>query len=45
MESTDDIEPLNHFSIENKIPELMLIIDSYITLEQVGKIRVIKDHF
>ena len=40
-----DIEPLIHGSMKRKLPELELAIDSFITPEQAGKLKVIKKHF
>lgn len=40
-----DIEPLIHGSMKNKIPELELAIDGFITPEQAGKIKVIRQHY
>lgn len=40
-----DIEPLVYGSLRNKIPELELAIDGFITPEQAGKIAVIKQHY
>lgn len=40
-----DIKPLIHSSMKNKIPELELAIDGFITPEQAGKLKIIKRHF
>lgn len=40
-----DIEPLIHGSMKRKLPELELAIDGFITPEQTGKIKVIKEHY
>ncbi|GAE95505.1 mobile element protein [Gracilibacillus boraciitolerans JCM 21714] len=40
-----DIEPLIHGSMKNKIPDLELSIDGFITPEQAGKLAVIKQHY
>ncbi len=40
-----DIEPLIHRSMKGKLPELELAIDGLITPEQVGKIKVVKQHY
>ena len=40
-----DIEPLIHGSMKNKLPELELAIDGFISPEQAGKLKVIKKHF
>ena len=39
-----DLEPLIHGSMKRKLPELELAIDGYLTPEQAGKIKVIKQH-
>jgi len=39
-----DIIPLIHGSMMKKLPELELAIDGYITPEQAGKLKVIKNH-
>ena len=39
-----DIEPLIHGSMKNKIPELELAVDGYITPQQAGKLKIIKSH-
>ena len=40
-----DIGPLIHGSMKNKLPELELAIDGYITPEQAAKLKIIKEHF
>jgi transposase len=40
-----DIEPLIHGSMKEKLSELELAIDGWITPEQAGKIKVIKKHY
>jgi transposase len=40
-----DIESLIHSSMKDKIPELELAIDGYITPEQADKLKIIKSHF
>lgn len=45
LDASFDIEPLIHGSMKNKIPELELAIDGFITPEQAGKLKVIKRHF
>lgn len=40
-----DIESLVHSSMKDKIPELELAIDGYITPEQADKLKIIKSHF
>ena len=45
LDTSFDIEPLIHGSMKDKIPELELAIDGYITPEQAGKLKIIKKHF
>lgn len=45
LDTSFDIEPLIHGSMIDKLPELELAIDGYITPEQAGKLKVIKKHF
>ncbi len=45
LDTSFDIEPLIHVSMIDKLPELELAIDGYITPEQAGKLKVIKKHF
>lgn len=45
LDTSFDIEPLIHGSMKEKLPELELAIDGYITPEQAGKLKVIKGHF
>ena len=40
-----DIGSLIHGSMKNKLPELELAIDGYITPEQAAKLKIIKEHF
>lgn len=40
-----DIESLIHGFMKEKLPELELAIDGYITLEQATKLKFIKEHF
>ncbi|MCD9025413.1 IS110 family transposase [Cohnella silvisoli] len=40
-----DLEPLIHGVLKGKLPELTLAIDGFITPEQAGKIKVIKQHY
>lgn len=40
-----DIEPLIHGSMKDKLPELELAIDGFITPEQAEKIKVIQRHY
>lgn len=44
-ETDFDIEPLVYGALRNKIPELELAMDGFITPEQAGKITVIKQHY
>ncbi len=45
LDNNFDIEPLIHGSMKDKIPELKLAIDGFITPEQAEKIKVIKRHY
>jgi transposase len=45
LDTSFDIAPLIHGSMKEKIPELELAIDGYITPEQAGKLKIIKKHF
>ena len=45
LDTSFDIEPLIHSSMRNKISELELAIDGYISPEQAGKLKIIKKHF
>lgn len=45
LDTTFDIEPLIHGSMKNKLPELELAIDGFITPEQAEKLKVIKQHY
>ena len=40
-----DIGSLIHGSMKDKLPELELVIDGYITPEQAAKLKIIKEHF
>ena len=40
-----DIQPLIHGSMKNKLPELELAVDGFISPEQAGKLKIIKKHF
>ena len=44
-ETSFDLEPLVYTSLKKKLPELRDAIDSYITPEQAGKLKVIKAHY
>lgn len=44
LDTSFDIKPLIHGSMKAKLPELELAIDGYITPEQAGKLKVIKEH-
>lgn len=44
LDTSFDLEPLIHGSIKNKIPELELAIDGFITPQQAGKLKIIKRH-
>lgn len=45
LDTSFDIEPFIHGSMKNKLPELELAIDGFITPEQAEKLKVIKQHF
>ena len=45
LDTSFDIEPLIHGSMKDKIPELELAVDGYITPQQAGKLKIIKKHF
>lgn len=45
LDTSFDIEPLIHGSMKKKIPELELAVNGYITPEQAGKLKVIKQHY
>ena len=45
LDTSFDIEPLIHASMKDKLPELELAIDGFITPEQAEKIKVIKHHY
>lgn len=45
LNTSFDIEPLIHGSMKEKIPELELAVDGYITPEQAAKLKIIKKHF
>lgn len=45
LDNNFDIEPLVHASMKDKLPELELAIDGFITPEQAGKLKVIKRHY
>lgn len=40
-----DIPSLIHSSLKKKLPELEMAIDGFITPEQAGKLRIIKQHY
>lgn len=45
LDTSFDIKPLIHGSMEKKIPELELAVDGYISPEQAGKLKIIKRHY
>jgi len=45
LDTSFDIKPLIHSSMEKKLSELELAVDGYITPEQAGKLKIIKRHF
>lgn len=44
LDTSFDIEPLIHGSMKKKLPELELAVEGFITPEQAGKLKVIKEH-
>lgn len=44
-ETNFEIEPLIHGSMKEKVPDLKLAIDGFITPEQAGKLSVVKQHY
>lgn len=44
LDTSFNIEPLIHGSMKKKLPELELAVDGFITPEQAGKLKVIKEH-
>lgn len=45
LDHSFDIQPLIHGSMKDKLPELELAIDGFITPEQAEKIKIIKHHY
>lgn len=45
IDTSFDIEPLIHGSLKKKLSQLELAIDGFITPEQAGKLKVIKEHY
>lgn len=45
LDTSFDLEPLTFRSLKKKIPQLRDAIDGYITPEQAGKLKIIKQHF
>ncbi|MFT9487702.1 MAG: transposase, partial [Tepidibacillus sp.] len=45
LDTSFDLEPLIHGSMKDKLPELELAIDGFITPEQAEKLKVIKQHY
>ncbi|GAB6153829.1 IS110 family transposase [Desulfosporosinus burensis] len=45
LDTTFDLESLVHCSLFKKLPELELAVDGFITLEQAGKLKIIKRHY
>ncbi|WPC39762.1 IS110 family transposase [Clostridium sp. JS66] len=45
LDTSFDIKPLIHGSMRNKIPEIELAVDGFISTEQAGKLKIIKKHF
>ena len=44
LDTSFDIKPLIHGSMIDKLPELELAIDGYITPEQAGKLKIVRKH-
>jgi transposase len=44
LDTSFDIEPLIHGSMKDKISELELAVDGFITPEQAGKLKIIRKH-
>ncbi|TCO66903.1 IS110 family RNA-guided transposase [Marinisporobacter balticus] len=44
LDSSFDLQPLIHGSLKKKISELELAVDGFITPEQAGKLKIIKQH-
>lgn len=45
LDTSFDLLPLIHGSLENKLPDLELAVDGVITPEQAGKLKVVKGHY
>ncbi|MEG6522285.1 IS110 family transposase [Desulfotomaculum sp. 1211_IL3151] len=45
LDNSFDIEPLVHSSMKDKLPELELAINGFLTPEQAEKLKVIKRHY
>ena len=45
LDTTFELESLVHSSLLKKLPELELAVDGFITLEQAGKLKIIKQHY
>jgi transposase len=45
LDTSFDVEPFIHGSLKQKIPDLQLAIDGFITPEQAGKLKVIQHHY
>ena len=45
LDTSFDLEPLVYKSLKKKLPELRDAIDGFITPEQAGKLKIIKDHY
>lgn len=43
-DTSSDLEPLVYKSLKKKLSELRDVIDGFITPEQAGKLKIIKDH-
>lgn len=45
LDTSFDLAPLVHRSMHAKLPDLALAVDGFITPEQAGKIRIIRQHY
>ena len=45
VHTAEELETLIHGSLKEKLPELELVVNSFITTEQKKKLKIIKEHF
>lgn len=45
LDTSFDLKPLLHGSLSKKLPELEMAVDGFITPEQAGKLKIIKQHY